>query len=63
MQSVLGMNFRAYDPVRQKWNIHPLNALTGTWTDLGLGEFGGSWSSLGAMNGPTMARPGRIYGH
>ena len=38
---VLGMNFRAYDSARQQWNIKWLNALTGTWTDLGTEELGG----------------------
>ena len=38
---VLGMNFRAYDSLRQQWNIKWLNALTGTWTDLGPEELGG----------------------
>jgi hypothetical protein len=38
---VLGMNLRAYDPVRQMWNMHWLNALAGTWTDLGPEELGG----------------------
>jgi hypothetical protein len=37
---VLGMNFRAYDAARQIWNIKWLNALAGTWTDLGSEEFG-----------------------
>jgi hypothetical protein len=38
---VLGMNFRAYDAVRKLWNIKWLNALAGTWTDLGPEELGG----------------------
>jgi hypothetical protein len=38
---VLGMNYRAYDPARQIWNIKWLNALAGTWTDLGSEELGG----------------------
>jgi Protein of unknown function (DUF1579) len=38
---VLGMMFRAYDPARQIWNIKWLNALAGTWTDLGPAELGG----------------------
>jgi hypothetical protein len=38
---VLGMNFRTYDAARQIWNIKWLNALAGTWTDLGSEEFGG----------------------
>jgi hypothetical protein len=38
---VLGMNFRAYDSARQQWSIKWLNALTGTWTDLGREELGG----------------------
>jgi hypothetical protein len=39
---VLGMNFRAYDAVRNVWNMKWLNALTGTWTDLGPEELGGA---------------------
>jgi hypothetical protein len=38
---VLGLNIRAYDPTKQIWNIKWLNALAGTWTDLGSEEFGG----------------------
>ena len=38
---VLGMNLRAYDPARQIWNIKWLNALAGTWVDLGPEELGG----------------------
>src|SRR6516162_6689243 len=38
---VLGLNLRTYDPARQIWNIKWLNALTGTWTDLGAEELGG----------------------
>jgi hypothetical protein len=38
---VLGMNFRTYDASRKVWNIKWLNALSGTWTDLGSDEFGG----------------------
>ncbi len=38
---VLGMNFRAYDPARQTWNMKWLNSRTGTWTDLGSEEMGG----------------------
>ena len=38
---VLGMNFRTYDAAKHVWNIKWLNALAGTWTDLGSEEFGG----------------------
>jgi hypothetical protein len=38
---VLGMNFRVYDAARQAWNIEWLDALAGTWLDLGAEEFGG----------------------
>jgi hypothetical protein len=38
---VLGMNFRTYDESRQKWNLKWLNALDGTWTDLGSDALGG----------------------
>jgi hypothetical protein len=38
---VLGMNFRAYDAVNKTWNMKWLNALDGTWVDLGPEEFGG----------------------
>lgn len=38
---VLGVNVRAYDAVKQVWNIKWLNALTGTWVDLGPEELGG----------------------
>ncbi len=38
---VLGMNFRTYDAAKRVWNIKWLNALSGTWTDLGSEEFGG----------------------
>jgi hypothetical protein len=38
---VLGMNFRTYDAGKQIWNTKWLNALEGTWTDLGSQELGG----------------------
>lgn len=38
---VFGMNFRTWDAVRRNWNIKWLNALAGTWTDLGTDELGG----------------------
>ena len=38
---VLGMNLRAYDSARQIWNMKWLNALAGTWVDLGPEELGG----------------------
>ncbi len=38
---VLGMNFRTYNEARRKWNLKWLNALDGTWTDLGPDALGG----------------------
>jgi hypothetical protein len=38
---VLGMNLRTYDAARQVWNIKWLDALAGTWVDLGPEELGG----------------------
>ena len=38
---VLGMNLRTYDVIKQAWNIKWLNALAGTWVDLGPQELGG----------------------
>jgi hypothetical protein len=38
---VLGLNLRTYDPAKQIWNIKWVNALTGTWVDLGPEELGG----------------------
>jgi hypothetical protein len=38
---VLGMNLRTYDTTKQIWNMKWLNALTGTWVDLGPEELGG----------------------
>ena len=38
---VLGLNFRTYDDSQQVWNLKWLNALAGTWTDLGPEELGG----------------------
>jgi hypothetical protein len=38
---VLGVNMRSYDAARQIWNIKWLNALSGTWVDLGPEELGG----------------------
>lgn len=38
---VLGMNFRSYDPKKKLWNLKWLNALAGTWVDLGPEELGG----------------------
>lgn len=38
---VLGLNFRVFDATKQIWQIKWLDALTGTWTDLGPEELGG----------------------
>jgi hypothetical protein len=38
---VLGMNLRTYDATNRTWNIKWLNALAGTWVDLGPEELGG----------------------
>jgi len=38
---VLGVNFRTYDSSKQIWNMKWLNALAGTWTDLGPEDLGG----------------------
>lgn len=38
---VLGINVRAYDAGRQKWNMKWLNALAGTWVELGPEALGG----------------------
>lgn len=38
---VLGTNLRTYDSKKKSWNIKWLNALAGTWTDLGPEELGG----------------------
>ena len=38
---VLGVNLRCYDAKNKTWNIKWLNALAGTWVDLGPEELGG----------------------
>ena len=38
---MLGTNFRVYDTSKQTWNIKWLQALDGTWWDLGPEELGG----------------------
>ena len=38
---VLGMNLRAYDVAKQIWNMKWLNAMAGTWVDLGPEDLGG----------------------
>ncbi len=38
---VLGINLRAYDSKKKAWNMKWLNALAGTWVDLGPEELGG----------------------
>lgn len=38
---VLGINIRTYDAKKKAWNLKWLNALAGTWTDLGPEELGG----------------------
>jgi len=38
---VLCMNLRSYDAKKKAWNLKGLNALPGTWTDLGPEELGG----------------------
>ncbi len=39
--AVLGMNFRSYDAKKKTWNMKWLNALAGTWVDLGPDDLGG----------------------
>jgi hypothetical protein len=46
---VLGVNLRAYDAARQTWNMKWLNALAGTWVDLGPEELGGVSIEDGAI--------------
>ncbi len=38
---VLGINLRSYDAKKKSWNMKWLNALAGTWVDLGPEELGG----------------------
>jgi hypothetical protein len=38
---VLCLNLRSYDAKKKSWNLKGLNALPGTWTDLGPEELGG----------------------
>ena len=38
---VLGLNLRSYDAKKKTWNMKWLNALGGTWVDLGAEELGG----------------------
>jgi hypothetical protein len=38
---VLGANIRAYEAQRKVWSMKWLNAMSGTWTDLGSEETGG----------------------
>ena len=38
---VLGINLRSYDAKNKTWNMKWLNALAGTWVDLGPEELGG----------------------
>jgi len=38
---VLGINLRTHDPTKKSWNIKWLNALGGTWVDLGTEKLGG----------------------
>jgi len=56
---VLGLNLRTYDASKQSWNMKWLNALAGTWVDLGLDELGGvrvdGQSIIYAMREPLAA--------
>jgi len=38
---VLGVNLRAYNPAKKAWSMKWLNALVGSWVDLGPEELGG----------------------
>jgi hypothetical protein len=38
---VLGINLRSYDATKKTWSMKWLNALGGTWVDLGTEELGG----------------------
>lgn len=58
---VLGMNLRTYDAPKQSWNMKWLNALAGTWVDLGPEELGGvrfeGQSIIYAFKEPVAAHP------
>jgi hypothetical protein len=47
---VLGMNIRSYDAKKKAWNLKWLNALAGTWTDLGPEELGGVMADGNAIS-------------
>ena len=38
---VMGVNIRSFDAAKRLWNVKWLNALTGTWLDLGPEKLGG----------------------
>ena len=52
---VLGVNLRAYNPKKKAWDMKWLNALAGTWLDLGPEELGGIKADEGAIAYSTKA--------
>jgi hypothetical protein len=64
---VLGINLRTYHATKQTWNMKWLNALAGTWVDLGPEELGGvrfdGQSIIYTMKEPIAAQllPRAIY--
>ena len=57
---VLGVKFRTYDATKRIWNLKWLNALAGTWTDLGPEELGGVGFDGGSV---TYAFKEPVAGH
>ena len=57
---VLGVNFRTYDATKRIWNLKWLNALAGTWTELGPEELGGVRFDGGSV---TYALKEAVAGH
>lgn len=58
---MLGMNLRAYDPETNTWNMKWLEALSGTWLDLGTQELGGVQITDSTIVYKAKFKPGELH--
>ncbi|MCW9708961.1 hypothetical protein [Fodinibius salsisoli] len=58
---MLGMNYRAYNSETNTWNMKWLEALSGTWLDLGAQELGGVQLTDTTITYKAEYKPGELH--
>ena len=58
---MLGMNYRAYNEANGSWNMKWLEALSGTWLELGPPWLGGVQTSGGTIEYLSEIEPGELH--